>query len=234
MLTTGKYGQASGWIDILGKQIDFNPPRWVIQAEQQFLLQKGDTISMGNEIKSLCAALRIRPEWFIIDQTGNGKGLFDYLVRIYGPILGAKWGESATDKRILAEASEPAENLYSNIVSEMWFAFADWAEYGYIKFAPMLNHIPIIGELGKRHYATIGGVLRRTESKKAFKLRTGMKSPDRADSMIMMVHLIRMRAGDSAAMLSDSQKAEQGTKVWQSEHNQSGVIDKISFVNDEN
>ena len=139
IFTAGLYGTASSFVADGGRITNFEIPREAILVEQQFPIKKDNTIHMGEEIKKLCLDLHIRPEWMVADRTGNGTGLHDYLKIAFGEVLGIKWGESSTDKKILEESTETADQLYPDIVSEMLFSFSAWLEFGYIKFAPALQ-----------------------------------------------------------------------------------------------
>ncbi len=208
IFTTGLYGQAVGFQRAAIEDLPplpaemFKTPKWVIEVQSQFPIQKGNTIHMGADIISLCKSLRIRPEWFIMDATGNATGLRDYLLLAFGAILGVKWGEKSTDKKILEESTEPANLLFPDIVTEMWFSYAEWLEFGYIRHAPLLQTAPLFSELSSRRFSRIGKTMRRVESKDAYKANNGGKSPDCfiAGTMISTpageIPIEELRAGD--------------------------------------
>jgi hypothetical protein len=108
----------------------------------------------------------------------------------------------------------------------MWFAFARWLEFGFIKFAPMMNTQRLFSELGGRRYK-YRGVYQVTEAKDTFKTRTGGRSCDYADSVIMLPHLLRMRTSTRGAMFNESPliRDSSGFPIWPREN--SGVVDDI-------
>jgi hypothetical protein len=239
MMTAGRYGMASGWRDASDKLRKFESKKWVLQIDQQFQIQKGNSVDMAEDIIRICRKLHVRPEWFVLDATGPGTGLRDYLFKKFGEIMGTKWGEKSTEKKVLHEDKETADKLYAGLVSEMWFSFSKWAEFEYVKIAPMMDTTELFSQLTNRHYTEARGTLSKVEDKAEFKQRTGGQSPDEADSIIQLVHLCRMRGEDRAAMLGESVKP-QPEGVWRGEdwaqlgrpngEQLVSVVDRIDFV----
>jgi hypothetical protein len=236
VLTAGKYGIAIGFQPFNGEYQDFRDnPRYAIQAEQQFSIEKGKTQVMAKNIVKILRGLRVTPEWFAMDKTGNARGLYDLLSdsEVYGDILGIEWGEAATDKKILEEDNDTAEERYEGIVTEMWFAFSAYAEYGFIKLAPVIPIVPLLTQLVGRQYKRAGKTLQRAESKKDYKQRNSTKSPDHADSLIMMPHLVRMRGQTNAAILEGNRPdPQQREDEWADVNRRQtdGPIHKTKFV----
>lgn len=233
ILTTGRFGYASAFDPVDGPRITYNRPRWVIQIEQQFPIQKDNATIMANSVQELCIRLGVRPEWFVVDKTGAGQSIHDPLILTFGAILGVLWGAGATDKKILEEDTEIASELYYGLVSEMWFAAQQWIEYGYMKFAPSMNTEKLFSQFRARRFEFVSKTLRKVESKDAYKARTTNDSPDEADSCIQIPHLIRMRQATNAAMMPDRVKRDgRGQPVWNPESIKS-VVDKIDFMSDD-
>lgn len=236
ILTTGRFGLANGVLEN-GVLVESFPDRKVLQIEQQFPIQKGNTEDMAENVKEICTNLHVRPEWFVMDCTGNATGLRDLLLRRYGPILHIMWGEGATDKKILEEDTQTADELYSGIDSEMWFAFARWLEFGYVKISPALNTEILFPEMTNRKYYYASKTLRKAENKESFKKSNGGKSCDRTDSAIMSVHICRVRGMDRPAMSPEEapkpdrnwrpeQRGEQwGEPIWGDEEDSVKYID---------
>lgn len=177
-LTTGRYGLAHKDGKILP----------VCLAEQQFALKKKNALEMMDDLIELLRSLYVRPEHFIMDKTGNGLVFHDGMRIKFGAIHGVQWSSEATDKKILEEDTMVANEQFKNIISEMWFAASRWLEFGYSKFAPTMPTQELFMELTTRKY----GRLYRVESKADYKKRTHRRSPDKADSYIMFVHLCRL------------------------------------------
>lgn len=231
--TTGRYGYASAFDPVAGDRVIFSKPRWVIQVEQQFPIPKDKTPLMSKAIRELCIRLGVQPDWYCIDRTGNAQGLYDDLILTFGPILGIQWGEGATDKKILEEDTQIASELYAGVSTEMLFAAAQWIEYGYMKFSPVMNTQKLFSQFTARRYDFVSKTLRRAESKYSLKLRTGGESCDLCDSVILAPHLIRMRQATNAAMMPDRVNRDgRGQPVWNPESIRS-VVDKIEFMSDD-
>lgn len=205
VFTSARYGLVDGWTDAKGNFHEM-PRRWCIQLDQQFQMEKKNTLEMGEDVINLCRKLHIRPEWFGGDCTGMGHGLFDYLLKRFGDVLAIQWGEAATETKILEEDTEVAADRYDGLVSEMWFAFARWVEYGYLKISPMVQTRELFHELSTRLYRQSSKTKSRASSKGEYKSANSGRSPDFADSAIMIVHLVRMRGQDRAAMLEEHQE----------------------------
>lgn len=195
ILTVGRFGMADS---IIGGEM-FPEPKMVLQIEQQFPLKKGNTVVMADEIMTLLRGLKVKPDNFVMDKSGNGWGLYDTLRIKYGRIMGLQWAEASTDRKILQEDSGKASDKYKLIVTEMWFSFSRWLEYDHVKFAPMLETHALFAELTARKYV-MSGKLYKTEDKETYKRHSGGKSPDRADSTIMLVHLVRMRMNERPSL----------------------------------
>lgn len=202
ILTTGRYGLCNGFLDTNSQIIEkIDPPRWMLNVEQQFPLLRRDTSDMTDDIIEICSNLHVRPEWFVIDATGNGTGVRDLLMRKFGPILSLMWGEAATKTKILEEDTQNADELYDGLKSEMYFAFARWIEFNYVKIHPAMQTQKLYTQLTSIRYDQPKGRKRRVETSAEFKANTKMGSPDEASSVIQLVHLCRIRGQDMPAVI---------------------------------
>ena len=177
----------------IGVRFNFPKPRLVVQFDQQFPLQKKNTILMGQDAIEMNQLLHVRPEWFGLDCTST-VNLRDWLWLKWGKIIGIKWGEGATEIPILNEVREMPSESYANIKTEMFFAFSAWVEFGYVAFSPSMDTSELFNELSGMRYKNVGKVMKRCEDTKEFKKRFGGKSPDRAASAIQIIHVIRRNA----------------------------------------
>lgn len=192
-MTAGMYGEAIGFLPQGRPPISFKSPKWVIQYEQQFDIAKGRTQMMAKNVMKICRALHVTPEWFAMDRTGNATGLCDLLYD-WGDILGIQWGEKATEVKILEEDSERAVDLYDDVITEMFFSFSAWLQFGYIAFSPGMETTKVFSQLSSRKYRRTSRTKRRIESKDDYRKRLSAESPNEADSTVMGTHLIRLRA----------------------------------------
>jgi len=229
-MTTGLYGLAGSFkpAELHGQErpeITFKNGKWAIEVQQQFHIEKDNGIKMGDNLIQLATDLRIKPEFFVMDRTGNATVLHDYLLLKWGNVLGVKWGEKSTDKRILQDSTEIASDMFPDIISEMWFAFAMWLEMGNICHAPMLQTHKVFTQLAARRFSRVSKTMRRAESKIAYKLNMNADSPDESDSEIMLPHLIRMRVKHNASIMPDREKNER-----RAQNMKHSVVDRIEFV----
>ncbi len=227
VVTTGKYGTAIAFQPLGKPVIRFEDhPKKVIQVEQQFPVRKGNTQLMGADAVKILRSMGVKPEWVIADNTGNGRGGCDYLKWQYGSILAQGWGEGATEMKILQEDTETCDNRFRGIDTEMWFAFASWLEFGYLKFSPsMAGYRTVMTELLGRRWDFFQ-TKQDLEGKKTFKVRNQGKSPDHADSLVMLTHLIRVRAQQRVETLPS--KIITPDYLW--ENDPSPADDQIPFV----
>jgi hypothetical protein len=214
VLTVGRFGMATGY-NINGQIINFEKPKFSLQAESQFELIKEDpshamtqTPWLVKQIKEACRSLSIKDKWLICDRTGNGTGVHDIL-RSNAPdglgedVIGIHYGAKATDLKLFSESQEKASDIYDGIVTELFFATRNYLEFDYLKISPSLNVDRLSEELCTRRFKPGGknGKV-RVEGKKEYKARTLQDSPDFADSLTMLVHLVRMREGIEAVLLA--------------------------------
>lgn len=204
-LTAGKTGTAVGFIPYLGEKVMYRTPlKHALQIEGQFPIKKSDNPEfMGRQVIDICSALNARPESFVQDRTGNALGLYGYLAHKFGTIMGIEWASAATEQKIMEEDAKNAYERYDGISTEMYFAFGHWLQYGWVKFAPMFSgYQEITNEISNRRYFFHRG-LQKLEDKTSFKSRNEGRSPDRADSAVMLVHLVRVRNAQNPAMIAD-------------------------------
>ncbi len=211
-MAVGRWGLASGYSPdrtVIGRDgaptkfIPFHDrtsistprPRHVLQIDQIIQLTKhDDTIRMAQEIISRCNQLGVKPENCGVDRTGIGQGTYDHLKAVWGDVIGIMWSEGSTEMKILAEDTDSASKQCDGISSEMWWAFRRWIDptVRAVLLNPIIPVQPIQGQLTSRQYIT-GKKGIKVESKESYKARN-QKSPDEADSLIQLVHVVRMVA----------------------------------------
>ena len=217
----GRFGMATGWRrpPVSGKPGDFvaftdqfNKPirREAIQLDQLFMLPKGDTMALVNEIMRTCKGADVHGTSLGVDRTGNGAGVHDLLVRIFhGSVKGINPSNSPTERKIIEEDTMLPCDEYSYLLSELWFSLRKFIEFGMFKISTKVPQDPLINELtGRRFLLTQKKV--KVESKKDYKSR-GNRSPDRADACTMLVHVVRQQlAGPPSVTRSMASVAYRG------------------------
>lgn len=182
-----------GWTEYFVDESQRRIIRYGLQVNQIFPLVPGDTVSMAKQIMENSQRLGIAPEWLLLDRTGNGAGVHDLLKGMWSQaVLGVNFSESATDKKILEEDTKPAKEVYKYLVSEVWFALKKFIEFDLFKMLETQDEPEVMKQMGGRRYAA--GKLTQVESKPDYKSR-GNKSPNKADAVTLLVHVVRLASG---------------------------------------
>ena len=206
VLTIGKYGFAHRFLPIGdGLELRLPKPIPVILVETQVVLPKGDTVAMVARLKAQCQAFDVQADGLIVDRTGNGSGVHDLLrnTRGWEQTQGLNFYDAATPRKMFEEDALRCDEMYSGVVTELFWALRRYLEFGYIKFAPALPTSDLYTELLGRRYDHMARLL-RVESKKNYKAR-GKRSPDRADSCTLLVHKARALSTTTLAMVTTAQ-----------------------------
>lgn len=231
VLTIGMFGNVIGFTNERREFTQLPQVRKGLQIEQQLVIRKGKAHEMGAEIIKILRSYGVRPEWFVMDKTGNGRGLFDYLTWQYGAIMGVEWGEGATETKILVEDTEPASERYKGISTEMWFAAAIWTDNGFVKFSPTFEgYYKLRDELTLRRWKFFQ-TLQQLEPKSEFKKGNQGRSCDKSDSFVMIVHPIRKHSEGLPQSLPTKPAPFMGKHLWQ---DRSIVDDQIKWINVDN
>ena len=206
VFASGEYGLASGLIKPAtvdfpqGERVMFKNEkghsqlRPMVYCDQLFSLQTGDTMSVSRQIVDLAKKLDIKPEWFIMDRTGNGAGVHDVVMETWsGGVRGLNYSETATERKILIEDSKTPKESYYRAVSELWFAAEKWTRAGSALLNPEILSEKLLGQLSGRLYQAMG-LLDKVESKRDYKSRNN-PSPDEADAWTLLIHVVRLASG---------------------------------------
>ena len=219
-------GLATGWTDNNGEFHKFATERRVIQVEQQFLLEKRDTIEQAQAIIRYSKEMGIKPRWLTTDRTGNGTGLHDALKSMFGKdVFGVMFGWAPTDTKIMDDDSDTCAERYNDIITEMAWAVRKFMEADLLKLNPGINWNALEKQTVTRRYMQVGRGILRLEPKVAFKKRHNGESPDRFDSLIVGVHGIRMNEGMSGNTVENPIKEKINTS-----RRQHGIVDSLEFI----
>lgn len=203
-MAAGRFGKAIGYrviqTDASGretkKEVFFKNKigqrvlRWGLQVDQLFPLEKGDTVFVAQKIKDAALKFGIAPKNLLVDRTGNGAGVHDLLKNLWSPeVRGLNYTEAATELKILEEDTQTPLEEFERVVNELWFALKKWTEYDFIKCAPSVLSEELLKELKGRQYKKDRN--NEVETKRHYKAR-GHSSPDRADTITLITHLVRV------------------------------------------
>lgn len=201
-----RYGEAVGFKPLgLDKVELFDEPRWAVQLDQILDLPKLRTEAQYEQSRLFVEEAGVDPEWYALDRTGSGTGVYDLMVSRWSTaVTGVHWGEAATDKKIMEESSDLANEICDGIHTEMHWALRLWIEFGYFAIGPHVETRDLFSQLSNRKIKPMGKTKQgkqqmRLQSKKEFKARNG-RSPDDGDAVALGLHICRINGQEKAAM----------------------------------
>jgi hypothetical protein len=180
----------------------WDKPRYVIQIDYQLQLEKGDSVQVARRILKEVPN-KFDPEWLAIDGTGTGDGVAAILRDALGDILIIIYSQSATEQPIFVDDDLKASECYTNIVGEMWWSMRRWLEHKLCMISDQCSD-DLIKQLKGRH-GRLQGKKYKIESKDEYKKRFKGRSPDKADSCIQLVHLVRQRSDWASGVFADTE-----------------------------
>jgi hypothetical protein len=174
--------------------------RQVIQADYQITVPKGDSVWIANQVdKELPGS--ITGDNICMDGTGVGAGAHSIMCDKRGDVLGISYGTSASEVSVMSDDERTAKETYVNTAAELWYSARRWMESKLLMISPKIS-IEVDKELSGRR-GSPSGYRYRVERKDKYKNRNKGKSPDKAESLIQLVHLVRMRGELFAGQLRD-------------------------------
>lgn len=135
-----------------------------LQVVDVKILSGSDTQNTARVLRDFADGGRI-----VVDDTGVGGGVTDKLRDMGLNVEAINFGARASDKK-----------KYPDIISEMWFNLAEQLEE-----IGLPNDQELMTELASRNYSYTRDERRKVESKEEYKKRTGQRSPDKADALIL-------------------------------------------------
>lgn len=143
---------------------------------------------IAREVMRRCKEYGVAPEDFIMDETGNARGVLAILRTEWSPkVQGVSYQGKATDRPLRLNDSKPAEELVKYFVSELWFRASYLAQEGMLCGLNNL-HQNTTTDLSARRFE-MKEKLMVAESKDEFKGRLG-RSPDYGDSFSQIGELM--------------------------------------------
>lgn len=135
-----------------------------LQMVDMMLLHQKDTQEVARRLADFAEGGKI-----MVDDTGVGGGVTDKLRDLGAYVVPINFGGRPKKKK-----------KYPDIISEMWFELSDQLDSIGLK-----NNPELLAELTSRNFKYTNDERRKVESKEEFKKRTGRKSPDLADALIL-------------------------------------------------
>ena len=143
-----------------------------------------------------CRERQILPKHFIMDITGNARGVFAILQKEWSDdVQGVDYGGAATDRNLRGDDVRKCSDIYKWFVSELWFRASEYCKAGIIGGLEKLDP-RTVEDLSIRRYELVQGrdtKLMKVEAKDEVKGRLG-RSPDFGDAFVQFGELL-MRLG---------------------------------------
>ena len=150
------------------------------------------------QVRAACEAEGCLPKHLAVDETGNGAGVCDVIAQTWSAeIRRVSFGSSPSDLPCSRQDPRPANDVYLNKVTELWYSFREWTKADQIRGMDMAT----IREFCARQYDDSKKKL-VVEPKKDMKVRTGF-SPDLADAAVLVIEVAR-QLGAEAPVVSAS------------------------------
>lgn len=188
-----------------------DPRKIGIKAKQFIHVQRKDTakpvtMDFGDQIIAHCKANKVDPKNFIIDSTGTGLGISDYIRFAWGgDTVPVGFGGAPTELSISAEDSKKPVDRFDRFVSELWFVAREWCRMGLVHLIQPPRELRL--ELESRTYDLLVKDKIRIERKQDMKAR-GIASPDYADAFCLLIHLARIRSSFRPSHFEARQKVD--------------------------
>lgn len=212
----------------LGRPV-FGVNRFAINCTESQVLKL--TVSAGSEPKDYqiahivmreCKSRGIRPEHFIMDGTGGGRGVVAILQKEWSvDIQVVQYGGAATDRQLRGDNPVKCVDLYRFFVSELWFRAAECMKDGLICGLKNLSQ-KTEEDLYARRYSVVQGPrgsLQMVETKVEMKKRIG-RSPDDGDAFVQFGELL-VRLGTFVGQVSAGMPGSPRSK-WE-KHRQKAI-----------
>lgn len=178
-------------------------PRWGLQLEALFTLERGDTVKIKEQVVSTSKRAGVRPEYFSCDRTGAGTGVADLIRHEWSPsIHDVNYSDGASTDKMMSEDSKACNEQFDRMQTELWKAMRMWGEFGYFLIAPKVDISKLQQQIISRRSRSPGGK-EKVESKKDYASR-GFPSPNEADATTLMIHAARKGSGVVLSMRGDS------------------------------
>jgi hypothetical protein len=190
-----------------------NITQWGLQANQQFMLPKGDTVAMSAKLIELNKRAGVKPDFFACDRTGHGSGIADLMKHDWSPAIhDVNYSNNPSETKLMEEDTQTCMEEFSRVCCELWFGLRAYGEFGYLLLHPSMVTEKLTVQVTQRKFVTTGKQ-KKVESKKDYVSR-GHESPDEGDSLTLFVFAARKGSGVILSMKRGSgNMAELGTDV---------------------
>jgi hypothetical protein len=173
--------------------------------------RKPKDYQLATMAKEVCIANRVEPKNFIMDKSGNGRGVYAIMqVEWDEAIQGCEFGGKASDRLLREGDPQKCNEKYAYFVDELWFRAAEWMRYGDVTGIHYLDS-ETKDDLSSRYYDETNTSLLKVEKKKDMKARIG-KSPDFGDAFCLFAELLARNSIIPGLKDSDGVRAKGSNK----------------------
>ncbi len=161
---------------------------------------------IAHEVMAQCRMMGVKPENFIMDTTGAGRGVYAILRKEWGNVEKCDFGGKPSKRRLRAYDDATCNDLFDRFVTELWFSSKVFMEEGLIGNVN-LDCKKLREQLSSRRFE-IKSKRESIETKKEMKKRLGY-SPDHADAFVLFTELLKRKGavtGQESLPARDSQK----------------------------
>jgi hypothetical protein len=208
ILEFGEYGKANG------SDYAFNIN--ALEVVRVVAKPGGDPLDylIAYEVMAQCKEKGVKPQDFIMDTTGAGRGIHAILRKEWGPVEKCDFGGKPSDRKLKSFEDRTSEELFDRFVTELWFAAKAFIEAGLVG-GITLKYKTLREQLSARRYE-VKSKKESIETKKEMKKRVGY-SPDHADAFVLFTELLRRKgatAGGSEVVARDSEKEVERAQIY--------------------
>lgn len=217
---------------------------WAINGVKsfEFKLKIGEEFEpkeyqIAHEVMRICREEGVKPEHYIQDTTGNGRGVYAILQKEWSrDVQSVNYGGKATERNLRADDDRKCEDIYKYFVTELWCRASEFCAEGLIGGLDNL-HDRTLEDLSSRRYETVqatNGRLIVAEQKSEVKKRLG-RSPDHGDAFVQFGELLERlgtRPGLAVAPTTASGKwtkarelAIASSRIYEDEHSYSTPLE---------
>lgn len=152
---------------------------------------------IAKQVMEICAEAGVSPKHFIMDKSGNGRGVFAILQKNWDmDVQGISYGAEATERVFRVGETDKACDVVRKFVSELWFRARYAIEDGILAGLSSVDALTL-EDLSSRRYIrkqTTRGSLMEVETKDDLKKRLG-RSPDYGDAFVQFAELLARLGG---------------------------------------
>lgn len=149
---------------------------------------------IAKQFRDICIAENIDPRNVAIDASGGGLPFAALLTEVWtDKFLSVFFGGAASGRPASVKDRRPAKDAFANRVAEIWYAGVDFVQGGQIKGLNSQTCVELSERRKVKDKKGAMGLKIHIESKSDMKLRTKGKSPDEADSLLILLELARER-----------------------------------------